>query len=86
MKRCHSLLKRVYALLLATAGLLPVSSFACAVCYGEPDAPMSKGLTWAVSVLAGVVVVVLAGVAVFFVHVGRRESELEQPPQDKEGK
>lgn len=86
MKRCHFLLRRVLALLLAVAGLLPVSSFACAVCYGEPDAPMSRGLTWAVSVLAGVVVAVLAGVAVFFVHVGRRGSQLEQPSHSGEAR
>ena len=32
-----------------------MAGWACAVCYGESDAPMSRGLTWAVVVLAGMV-------------------------------
>jgi hypothetical protein len=59
------------ALLLATA-----PAFACAVCYGEPDAPMTHGLNWAILVLGGVVGVVLAGVAGFFVYVQRRTAQL----------
>jgi hypothetical protein len=64
---CH-----VVAAMLAGLLFAPQSSWACAVCYGEPDAPMSRGLTWAVVVLAGMVVTVLAGVTGFFVHVSRR--------------
>lgn len=52
--------------------LAPQSGWACAVCYGESDAPMSRGLTWAVVVLAGMVGMVLVGVTGFFVHVSRR--------------
>jgi hypothetical protein len=62
----------VLVLLLASVGLLPLAAQACAVCYGESDAPMSRGLTWAVVVLGGMITVVLVGVAGFFVHVSRR--------------
>jgi len=53
-------------------------TLACAVCFGEPDAPMTRGLNWAILVLGGVVGVVLAGVAGFFLHVQRRTAQ--QPP------
>ena len=57
-------------------GLAAQPAFACAVCYGEPDAPMSHGLTWAIVALCSVVGVVLSGVVVFFVHIGRRSSQM----------
>ena len=47
------------------------SAFACSVCYGDTEAPMSKGLTWAITSLVGVVAVVLAGVIAFFVRTVR---------------
>lgn len=47
---------------------------ACAVCYGDPAAPMSRGLDWAIVALAGIVGVVLSGVVAFFVHIGRRST------------
>lgn len=46
----------------------PDSLLACAACYGDTDAPMSKGLTWAITVLVAVVGLVLAGVIAFFVR------------------
>jgi len=51
-------------------------ALACAVCYGEPDSPMSLGLTWAVGVLAGLITLVLIGVAAFFIHIRRRTNQL----------
>lgn len=53
-------------------------AFACAVCYGEPDAPMTHGLHWAILVLCAVVGVVLSGIAGFFVYVQRRTRHLAQ--------
>lgn len=59
------------------ATLLAASpALACAVCYGEPDAPMTHGLKWAILVLGGVVGMVLAAVAAFFVYVQRRAAQL----------
>lgn len=59
--------------LLATA----TNTQACAVCFGDPDSPMSKGVVAGVFVLLGAVVMVLVGVAgtsLFWVHRGRRLS------------
>lgn len=62
---------------LVMAGLTqPAVGWACAVCYGEPDSPMSTGLTWGISVLLGVVGCVLAGIVAFFVHTTRKASTL----------
>jgi hypothetical protein len=64
------------SLVTATALLAAAPALACAVCYGEPDAPMTYGLNWAILVLGGVVGVVLVGVAGFFVYVQRRTAQL----------
>lgn len=71
-------LRYLIVVLLAVLLLGPQSAWACAVCYGESDAPMSRGLTWAVVVLAGMVGLVLVGVTGFFVHVSRRAKAQEQ--------
>jgi len=58
----------------------PGSVLACSTCYGDPSAPMSKGLVWGIGILLGVVGTVLAGVAMFFVHVARNS-----PPTPPDG-
>jgi hypothetical protein len=68
--------KVLAALILTALSLQPAA--ACAACYGEPDSPMTRGLTWAILALCGVVGVVLSGVAVFFVHVGRRSAAISR--------
>lgn len=75
--------RKILALLAASFLALP-STFACSVCYGEPDSPMTRGLGWAIVVLAGIVGVVLTGVTAFFVHVNRRANALEQAARDAE--
>ncbi len=45
---------------------------ACAVCFGAPDAPLSKGMYWGIISLLGVIGSVLGGITMFFVHVGRK--------------
>lgn len=50
----------------------PGTARACAVCYGEPDSPMSRGLTWGITALVVVVVAVLGGVVAFFIQSNRR--------------
>ncbi len=59
---------------LAAAALLlaPRAAGACAVCFGDPDSPATKGLTAAVLFLVGVIVAVLAGVALFAIVMLRR--------------
>lgn len=64
---------RPHSVLVAAALLLaPRLAGACAVCFGDPDSPASKGLTVAVLFLVGVIVAVLAGVALFAVTMLRR--------------
>ena len=75
--------RKILALFTASFLALP-SAFACSVCYGEPDSPMTRGLTWAIVALVGAVSLVLTGVTCFFVHVNRRASALEQAAQDSE--
>jgi hypothetical protein len=57
--------------------LSPVAARACAVCYGEPDSPAARGLTWAIIALAAIVMVVLAGAVTFFVQANRKATVLE---------
>lgn len=61
------------ALLLLAAR--PVALFACSACYGDPNSAMANGLTWAITVLVGVVACVLAGVVAFFVQASRRMAD-----------
>ena len=55
----------------------PLGAHACSVCYGEPDSPASRGLTWAILALAAVVVAVLGGVVAFFVQASRKAGLVE---------
>ncbi|MBP9900185.1 MAG: hypothetical protein V9H26_02880 [Verrucomicrobiota bacterium] len=80
MKRA---IKRFLTVSAAACLALPSAS-ACSVCYGEPDAPMTRGLSWAIIALAGIVGVVLIGVAGFFVHVNRRTNALEPAGESPE--
>jgi len=50
-------------------------AFACAVCFGDPESPLTKGALMGVYVLVGVVGFVLAGIAatgVFWIQRSRR--------------
>jgi len=61
--------------------LQPGVAFACSVCYGEPDSPATRGLSWAIFALAGIVIMVLAGALAFFVQAARK-SDLVQAADD----
>jgi hypothetical protein len=65
-------IKSALAALLAAALLRPDSLLACAACYGQSDSPLVRAMNWGIFSLLGVVVCVLSGVALFFVHVSRR--------------
>ena len=59
-----------------TLVLSPARLLACAVCYGQSDAPMARGLTWAILALGGIIACVLSGVVVFFVHAGKKSARI----------
>jgi hypothetical protein len=65
-------IKSALAALLAVALLRPDSLLACAACYGQSDSPLAKAMNWGIFALLSVVVCVLSGVTLFFVHVSRR--------------
>lgn len=71
---------RLHPALAAAALLLaPQAAGACAVCFGDPDSPATKGLTAAVLFLVGVIVAVLAGVALFAIVMLRRAERQHVP-------
>ena len=51
---------------------LPSSLHACAVCFGAPDDPMTKGMQWGIATLIFVLLPVLGSVGGFFVFLSRR--------------
>ena len=50
----------------------PAVSLACAVCFGAPDDPMTKGLNMAVIVMIGVTYVVIIGMLAMFIRLAVR--------------
>ncbi|MEC7882985.1 MAG: hypothetical protein VX961_03890 [Verrucomicrobiota bacterium] len=62
----------IFALITITC---PSSLNACAVCFGAPDDPMTKGMQWGIASLLFILVPVLGGVGSFFVFLSRRGKE-----------
>ena len=76
----------VYFFAMATIAC-PSSVNACAVCFGAPDDPMTKGMQWGIASLLFILVPVLGGVGGFFVFLSRRGREyaaLQDPELFKE--
>ncbi len=70
----------------ACAGVLLAAdrANACAVCFGDPDSPMAKGVVAGVFVLiavVGVVLVAMAGTGLYWISRSRRLVRLENPEQ-----
>jgi heme/copper-type cytochrome/quinol oxidase subunit 2 len=61
------------AVLLFVLAFSPTSLWACAACTGLSDSPLAVAMNWGIFTLLGVVLTVLSGVLVFFVHVIRNE-------------
>jgi hypothetical protein len=59
---------------LMTLGLLaaPRAALACPVCFGQSDSPLAWAVNMGVFVMLGLVVLVLAAFAAFFVYLMRR--------------
>ncbi|HJN89063.1 MAG TPA: hypothetical protein QGG93_01925 [Verrucomicrobiota bacterium] len=84
MNRAHTT-----ALLLVALVMLvwPSAAEACAVCFGAPDSPMTKGMQWGIASLFFVLVPVLGGVGGFFVFLfkrGKVYAQFEDPELFKE--
>ncbi|MCC6849786.1 MAG: hypothetical protein IT294_14875 [Deltaproteobacteria bacterium] len=52
---------------------------ACSVCFGDPNAQMTKGAEQGVWVLLGVMILVQAGFGTFFFHLRRRARRFRDP-------
>jgi hypothetical protein len=66
----------VLAVLLGIACFLTPSLWACSACYGQSDSPMAAGMNWGIMSLLAMIVVVLGGVAGFFIFLARRSAAL----------
>ena len=60
------------------------SILACAACYGQSDSPMAAGMNWGIMSLLGMIVVVLGGVAAFFIFLARRSAALAKTNLESE--
>jgi hypothetical protein len=65
---------------LLTACLLaaPRAALACPVCFGQNDSPLAKGVNMGIFMMLGIVGVVLAAFATFFVYLMRRARLVER--------
>ena len=64
-------------LFLSTIIAIPKIGFACATCYGAPDAPATQGLNNAILVLFGFISVVLMGIVLTFISLRNRAKAYE---------
>ncbi len=67
-------LKTFLCSVILSAAFHPSPLRACAACYGQSDSPMAKGMNWGIFSLLVVVVLVLGGIASFFVYLARRSA------------
>ena len=51
---------------------VPHPVMACAACFGASDSALAKGMNMGIFALLGVIVMVLGGIASFFVYLARR--------------
>ena len=80
MNRCSSRFVVVFFLAVAVVVCMTDRAAACAVCYGDPDSPMAKGVVAGVLTLVGVIGFVLVGIAgtgLFWIQRSRRLERLE---------
>lgn len=63
MNRCSSRFVGVSFLVVAVVVCMTDRAAACAVCFGDPDSPMAKGVVAGMLTLFGVVGFVLVGIA-----------------------
>lgn len=59
--------------------LAPEVTRACAVCFGDPESPMTDGINLAILTLVGVTGSVLGGFVAFFLHLRKRARLFSRP-------
>jgi uncharacterized membrane protein len=76
-------MKTLRSILVMMTALVPAPLFACATCHGQSNSPLAYGVNAGIFTLMAVIVTVLAGIAVFFVHIVRKEeAQMRPPPQN----
>ena len=70
-------MKRAIIIAIAVA-LLPEVGYACATCFGDPTAPASQGLNWAIITLLGVTGGVLGGIISTIISIGKKNKNFQQ--------
>jgi hypothetical protein len=63
-------------LALIALAALPQPLLACATCFGVSDSDLAKGMNMGILSLLAVVVIVLGGIASFFIYLARRSAVL----------
>ncbi len=83
MKSFRKFLKWMLPAAMVLAVSAPSSLFACAACFGRSDSSLAHGMNWGIFTLMGIIVLVLATIASFFVYIIRKETAAlnELPPQ-----
>lgn len=69
----------VIAAALALPLLTPRLAAACAVCFGDPSAQMTKGAEQGVWFLLGIMLLVQGGFGIFFFYLRRRAQRFRDP-------
>ena len=72
-------LRAVLAAALVALLALPASASACAVCFGDPSAQMTKGAEQGVWFLLAIMVLVQIGFGIFFFYLRRRAQRFRDP-------
>ena len=57
---------------------VPETADACATCFGDPSAPASQGMNWAILTLLGVTGGVLGGVIGTIISIGKKTKKFQQ--------
>jgi len=57
---------------------IPETADACATCFGDPTAPASQGMNWAIITLLGVTGGVLGGVISTIISIGKKNKNFQQ--------
>ena len=73
-------MKRTFHIIILSFILLfvPESAEACATCFGDPSAPASQGMNWAILTLLGVTGGVLGGVIGTIISIGKKTKKFQQ--------
>ena len=57
---------------------VPETVDACATCFGDPTAPASQGLNWAIITLLGVTGGVLGGIISTIISIGKKNKNFQK--------